>query len=336
MARPACRRSGRHRQRAHGVVPSAGASRWRRAETGGNSRHSGWLCRRRRIEGRARRRFARRTVFDRARTHRRQCHDGRRRQCAGEGRLMSAGSAGKLIGVGVGPGDPELITLKAIRALAEADVVAHFAKAGNSSHARAIAAQHLRPQVIELPLAYPLTTELPKCSDGYRDALRDFYDEAAAEIAAQLEAGRTVAVICEGDPLFYGSYMHLHTRLAARFPTEIVAGVTGMSGCWSAAGMPMAQGDDVFIVLPATLPETELMRRLTEADAAVVMKVGRHLPKLRRALQASGRLSRAIYVERGTTAAEKMIPLSAKLDDEAPYFAVVLVPGWQERPGAEK
>ena len=141
-------------------------------------------------------------------------------------------------------------------------------------------------------------------------------------------------MICEGDPLFYGSYMHLHARLAARFPTEIVAGVTGMSGCWSAAGMPIAQGDDVFTVLPATLPEGELARRLAEADAAVVMKVGRHLPKLRRALATSGRLPRAIYVERGTMAEEKMIPLSAKLDDEAPYFAVVLVPGWEERPGA--
>ncbi len=181
-----------------------------------------------------------------------------------------------------------------------------------------------------------ITTALPACSDSYRVAIRDFYDGAAAEIAAQLEAGRVVAVICEGDPLFYGSYMHLHTRLAARFPTEIVAGVTGMSGCWSAAGMPMAQGDDVFTVLPATLPEGELTRRLAEADAAVVMKVGRHLPKLRRALEASGRLPRAIYVERGTMTAEKMIPLSAKLDDEAPYFAVVLVPGWEQRPGAEK
>ncbi|MFZ0722356.1 MAG: precorrin-2 C(20)-methyltransferase [Xanthobacteraceae bacterium] len=245
-------------------------------------------------------------------------------------------SAAKLIGVGVGPGDPELLTLKAMRALGAADVIAHFAKAGNPSHSRAIAAHHLRAGVAELPLYYPVTTELPACSDGYRDAISDFYDDAAAEIAAQLEAGRTVAVICEGDPLFYGSYMHLHTRLAARFPTEIVAGVTGMSGCWSAAGVPMAQGDDVFTVLPATLPEGELKRRLAEADAAVVMKVGRHLPKLRRALEASGRLPRAIYVERGTMAAEKMIPLSAKLDDEAPYFAIVLVPGWQERPGAEK
>jgi precorrin-2/cobalt-factor-2 C20-methyltransferase len=241
-------------------------------------------------------------------------------------------SAAKLIGVGVGPGDPELMTLKAMRALREADVIAHFAKAGNASHARAIAAPHMPPEVTELPLLYPVTTELPKCSDGYRDALRDFYDEAAAKIAAQLEAGRAVAVICEGDPLFYGSYMHLHARLASRFPTEIVAGVTGMSGCWSAAGMPIAQGDDVFTVLPATLPEDELARRLRDADAAVVMKVGRHLPKLRRALQTSGRLARAIYVERGTMADAKMIPLAAKPGDDAPYFAVVLVPGWERRP----
>ena len=241
-------------------------------------------------------------------------------------------SAGKLVGVGVGPGDPELMTLKAMRALREADVIAHFAKAGNASHARAIAAPHMHPEVTELPLLYPVTTELPKCSDGYRDALRDFYDEAAAKIAAHLEAGRAVAVICEGDPLFYGSYMHLHARLASRFPTEIVAGVTGMSGCWSAAGMPIAQGDDVFTVLPATLPEAELARRLRDADAAVVMKVGRHLPKLRRALQTSGRLARAIYVERGTMADAKMIPLAAKPGDDAPYFAVVLVPGWERRP----
>jgi precorrin-2/cobalt-factor-2 C20-methyltransferase len=241
-------------------------------------------------------------------------------------------SAGKLFGVGVGPGDPELLTLKAMRALGQADVIAHFAKAGNASHSRAIVAPHLRAGVLELPLLYPVTTELPACSKEYRDAICDFYDGAAEEIAAHLEAGRTVAVISEGDPLFYGSYMHLHTRLAPRFVTEIIAGVTGMSGCWSAAGMPIAQFDDVFTVLPATLPEAELARRLSDADAAVVMKVGRHLPKLRRALKTSGRLPRALYVERGTMSEEKMIPLAAKTDDDAPYFAVVLVPGWEKRP----
>ncbi len=249
--------------------------------------------------------------------------------------MVGTANTGKLIGVGVGPGDPELMTLKATRALHQADVIAYFAKAGNPSHSRAIAEHHLRAGVVELPLDYPVTTELPKCSTGYRDALENFYARAAGEIAMHLEAGRVVAVICEGDPLFYGSYMHLHARLAPRFATEVIAGVTGMSGCWSAAGMPIAQGDDVLTVLPATLPEDELVRRLSDANAAVVMKVGRHLPKLRRALERSGRLPRAIYVERGTMAAEKMVPLTAKTDDDAPYFAVVLVPGWERRPGGE-
>ena len=244
---------------------------------------------------------------------------------------MSA-NAGKLIGVGVGPGDPDLLTLKAARALGAAEFIAYFAKAGCTSHARTIAARHLRTGVAELPLHYPVTTELPACSDGYRDAMADFYDGAAAIIATELAAGRTVVVLCEGDPLFYGSYMHLHARLAPRFTAEIVAGVTGMSGCWSAAGMPIAQGDDVFTVLPATLPEDELARRLADADAAVIMKVGRHLAKLRRALACSGRLDRAIYVERGTMADSKTIPLAVKTDDDAPYFAVVLVPGWESRP----
>ena len=129
-----------------------------------------------------------------------------------------------------------------------------------------------------------------------------------------------MVVLCEGDPLFYGSYMHLHARLAACSPAEIVAGVSGMSGCWSAAGLPIAQGDDIFTVLPATLSEAELVRRLADADAAVVMKVGRHLPKLRRALTCSGRLDRAIYVERGTMADAKMLPLADKPDDEGAVF----------------
>jgi len=244
--------------------------------------------------------------------------------------------AGKLIGVGVGPGDPELVTLKAARTLGEAEVVAFFAKRGEAGHARRIAAPHLRGGVAELPLIFPVTTEIPKGSAGYRDALCAFYDGAADKIAQELASGRNVVVLCEGDPLFYGSYMHVHARLALRFSAEIVAGVTGMSECWSAAGAPMAQGDDVPTVLPATLPEAELTRRLSDADAAVVMKIGRHLPKLRRALQCSGRLDRALYVERGTMADAKMLPLAAKRDDEAPYFAIVLVPGWAQRPGVDR
>lgn len=241
-------------------------------------------------------------------------------------------SSGRLIGVGVGPGDPELLTLKAMRALEEADVVAHFAKRGNGSNARAIVADRLKSGIEELPLFYPMTTEIEKDDPAYRRAMREFYDSAAAAVAAHLDVGRVVAVICEGDPLFYGSYMHLHTRLAGAYRTEIIAGVTGMSGCWSAAGVPIAQGDDVFTAIPGSLPEDELVRRLREADAIVVMKVGRHLPKVRRALAQAGRLARALYVERGTMPGAVMMPLVDKPDDCAPYFAVVLVPGWEQRP----
>ena len=244
----------------------------------------------------------------------------------------SVSTRAKLVGVGVGPGDPELLTLKALRALREADVIAHFAKAGNSSNARAIVASHLAPGVSELKLLYPVTTEVPNSAPAYCNKMRDFYDEAAAHVASHLDAGRSVAVICEGDPLFYGSYMHLHVRLAPRYPTEVIAGVTAMSGCWSAVGTPIAQGDDVFTVLPGTLPQSELERRLAEADCAVIMKVGRNLPKVRRALEHAGRLDGAIYVERGTMANAVVKRLNDKLDDEAPYLAVVLVPGWEARP----
>jgi precorrin-2/cobalt-factor-2 C20-methyltransferase len=240
-------------------------------------------------------------------------------------------SVGRLIGVGVGPGDPELLTLKAMRAIKEADVIAHFAKRGSCSNARAIIATELRPGIEELPLYYPLTTEVHKDDPRYRDAMRDFYDTAAASVAAHLDAGRCVAVICEGDPMFYGSYMHLHVRLAGTYPTEIVAGVTGMSGCWSAARLPIAQGDDVFTAIPGSLPEEQLVRRLREADAVVVMKLGRHLPKVRRALELTGRLARAMYVERGTMPGAVVMPLIDKQDGCAPYFAVVLVPGWEQR-----
>ena len=237
---------------------------------------------------------------------------------------------GLLIGVGVGPGDPGLLTLRAIETLKEADVVAYFAKAGNASNARTIVEDHLNG-VAELPLLYPVTTEIPKEDAGYREAIRAFYDASAQSVAKHLDEGRTVAVLSEGDPLFYGSYMHLHVRLSQRYPTEVVAGVTGMSGCWSSIGTPMTQGDDVFTVLPGTLPEYELERRLSDANAAVVMKIGRHLPKVRRALDRAGRLDRAIYVERGTMANASVMPLVDKLDGCAPYFAIVLVPGWEQR-----
>jgi precorrin-2/cobalt-factor-2 C20-methyltransferase len=239
---------------------------------------------------------------------------------------------GRLIGVGTGPGDPELLTLKAVRALAEADVVTHFAKRNSNGNARAIVGAHMKPGVIELPLHYPVTTEIDKDHADYKAQILSFYEESAAKVAAHLSVGRTVAVLSEGDPLFYGSYMHLHVRLAHRFPTEVIPGVTAMSGCWSATGQPIVQGDDVLSVLPGTMSEFELTRRLSDTDAAVIMKVGRNLPKIRRSLQAAGRLENAVYVERGTMANGASIRLADKADDRAPYFSIVLVAGWAGRP----
>ena len=241
---------------------------------------------------------------------------------------------GKLIGVGTGPGDPELLTVKAVRAIQNADVIAYFAKKGNSSNARAIVADLITTQ-IEEQLGYPVTTEIDRHHDDYKSATAGFYAEAAERVAAHLDAGRSVAVLSEGDPLFYGSYMHIHVRLAHRYPTEVIAGITAMSGCWSQAGLPLVQGDDILAVLPGTLEEDDLRNRLDNTDGAVIMKVGRNMAKIPRAIAAAGRLESAVYVERGTMANGHSMRLVDKPDDLAPYFALILLPAWTTRPLAE-
>jgi precorrin-2/cobalt-factor-2 C20-methyltransferase len=237
------------------------------------------------------------------------------------------GSIGRLFGVGMGPGDPDYLTLRAFRALQEADLLVHFCKSGVRGNARTIADAAIGRDKREAALVYPVTTELPASHRGYGQAIHAFYEQAAATLAEELEGGTTVAVLCEGDPFFYGSFMHLWRRLHDRFPTEVIAGVTGMSGCWTRAGAPITWGDDVLTVLPGTLDEADLERRLRATDAAVIMKLGRNLPKVRAALRSTGLLERAIYVERGTMADERFCPLAEKDDDQAPYFAMVLVPG---------
>ncbi|CDZ29873.1 precorrin-2 C(20)-methyltransferase [Neorhizobium galegae] len=239
---------------------------------------------------------------------------------------------GKLTGVGTGPGDPELLTLKAVRAINEADVIAFFCKKGSSGNGRAIVEAHIRPGTLELPLVYPVTVETHKDEADYRGPIADFFDRSAEDIATLLDAGKNVAVLSEGDPLFYGSYMHLHVRLANRYQAEVVAGVTAMSGCWSMTGMPLVQGDDILSVLPGTLSEEKLAERLGNTDGAVIMKVGRNLPKIRRALASVGKLSGALYVERGTMANGTAQKLEERDESPAPYFSIVLVPGWKARP----
>jgi len=239
---------------------------------------------------------------------------------------------GKLVGVGTGPGDPELLTLKAVRAIENADVLAFFCKKGSSGNGRGIVEAFIRPGTLEMPLVYPVTVESDKNGEEYRDAIAAFFDQSAKDIALHLEAGRNVAVLSEGDPLFYGSYMHLHLRLAPSYPAEVVAGITAMSGCWSMAGLPLVQGDDILSVLPGTLGEDVLTDRLSGTDGAVIMKVGRNLPKIRRALEKAGKLDDALYVERGTMTNSHAVRLVDRDASPAPYFSLVLVPGWKTRP----
>jgi precorrin-2/cobalt-factor-2 C20-methyltransferase len=241
-------------------------------------------------------------------------------------------SNGRLFGVGLGPGDPDLVTIKATKIIAAVPVVAYFAKKGARGKARAILDRWVTDTCLELPLLYPLTTETHFCDPTYVKELRAFYTKAAGAIATQLLAGRDVALACEGDPLFYGSFIHLYVRLKDRFRVEIVPGVTGMSGCWSAAKTPMVWGDDVLSVLPGTLGRAALVRHLGAADAVVIIKIGVNLAKIRAAIAEAGRLSTAIYVEHGTSETETIIPLAGKTGDHAPYFSSILIPGQGRRP----
>jgi precorrin-2/cobalt-factor-2 C20-methyltransferase len=239
---------------------------------------------------------------------------------------------GRLYGVGVGPGDPELLTVKATRIIAGAPVVAFFAKAGRRGNARGIVDCWLKPSHVELPLYYPMTDESHFDDPPYREALSRFYKESTVTIAAHLEAGRDVALLAEGDPMLYGSFMHLYVRLRDSFDVTVVPGVSSICGAWGAAGVAMTWGDDALVVLPATLPLDELTRRLALADAAVIMKIGRNFARAREALVATGMAERAIYVERATMEGERVTPLSEKEGDSAPYFSLILAPGRGRRP----
>lgn len=239
---------------------------------------------------------------------------------------------GRLLGLGVGPGDPELITLKALRLLQSAPVVGYFvakakANKGQGGNAFGIIEAHLTTAQRRLPLVYPVTTEKLEPPLTYEDVIADFYDTCAVQIAAELDAGRDVAVICEGDPFFYGSYMYLHDRLAERYEAEVVPGVCSMLGCASVLGTPLVYRNQSLSVLSGVLPEEELEQRLRGAEAAVVMKLGRNFDKVRRVLQRLGLAERAHYVERATMHNQQIVPLDQVDPLASPYFSMILVPG---------
>lgn len=240
---------------------------------------------------------------------------------------------GRIICAGLGPGDPDLISVRADRAVRAARHVAYFRKPGRPGQARRIVQGMLTADAVEYPMEYPVTTEIPFDHPDYNDALAGFYDLWAARLA-QLAQTEDVVVLCEGDPFLYGSFMHLQVRLAGLVEVEVIPGIPGMVGCWNAVGQPMTWGDDVLTVLMGTLPEADLIRHMQGSDALVVMKTGRNLPKLRRALAASGRLADTWLIERGTMPGQRIVALREVADDDCPYFAILLVHGHGRRPMA--
>lgn len=240
---------------------------------------------------------------------------------------------GRIVCAGLGPGDPELMSVRADRLVRSARHVAYFRKKGRPGQARKMVEALLAPGVTEYAMEYPVTTELPFDSSAYIDCLARFYDDWAQRLI-ELAQTQDIVVLCEGDPFFYGSFMHLYTRLQGRAAVEVVPGIPGMVGCWSATGQPMTWGDDVLTVLMGTLSEDDLVQHMLAADAIAVMKTGRNLPRVRRALARAGRLDQAWLVQHGTMQQQQMSRLADTPDGACPYFAIVLVHGQGRRPEA--
>jgi precorrin-2 C20-methyltransferase / precorrin-3B C17-methyltransferase len=247
---------------------------------------------------------------------------------------VTENAPGRLWGVGVGPGDPELITLKAARLIAAADVVAYHSGTAGRSIARTIAGDLVGDDAVEELLIYPVTTGTTDHPQGYYGAVSDFYDSSAERLAKHLDAGRDVVVLAEGDPMFYSSYSYLHDRLADRYDCRVVPGITSVSASTAALATPVARHEDVLTVLPGTLGVPELARRLAGTDAVAIMKLGRTFSGVVEALRQAGRLDEARYVERASTGAERVLAVRDVDPDRVPYFAMVLVPGSDRRADA--
>lgn len=239
---------------------------------------------------------------------------------------------GTIFGLGLGPGEPDLMSVRADRLLRHARHIAYFRKAGKPGQARQIVAGMLAEGVVEFPMEYPVTTEIPLDDPAYNHALGPFYAACARHLAGLSDQGCDVVVLCEGDPFFYGSFMHLYARLRDTHPVQVVPAITGMSGAWTATGLPITWGDDVLTVLTGTLPEADLARHMADSDALVVMKIGRNIDKVRRALETAGRMDRAWLVEYATMPCQKVMRLAEVEGRITPYFSIVLVHGQGRRP----
>lgn len=239
---------------------------------------------------------------------------------------------GTLYGVGLGPGAQDLMSVRSDRLLRSARHVAFFRKAGRSGQARKIVEGMLPDTAIEFPMEYPVTTEIPLEDPEYNRVLSGFYEDCTAHVRTILEGGEDVVTLCEGDPFFYGSFMHLYMRLKDVVPVEVVPAITGMSGAWTATGAPITWGDDVLSVLMGTLPEDVLVQHMQAADALVVMKIGRNIDKIRSALRKAGRYEAAWLVEYATMPEQTVTPLPEAEGKVTPYFSIIVVHGQGRRP----
>lgn len=239
---------------------------------------------------------------------------------------------GTLYGLGLGPGDPDLMSVRADRLLRSARHVAFFRKAGRSGQARRIAAGVIPENAVEFPMEYPVTTEIPVSDPRYNEILSAFYADCTAHLRDLSERGEDVVILCEGDPFFYGSFMHLYTRLRNEVPIEVVPAITGMSAAWTATGQPITWGDDVLTVVMGTLPESDLAWHMEHSDALVVMKIGRNIEKVRSALRRAGKYDRAWLVEHAAMPGQTVQPLSEAEGRITPYFSIVVVHGQGRRP----
>ncbi len=241
-------------------------------------------------------------------------------------------STGTVFGVGLGPGEPDLMSVRADRLLRSAQHVAFFRKAGRPGQARRIVEGMLADTAIEFPMEYPVTTEIPLTDPRYNEILSSFYAECTTHLRSLAEAGNDIVVLCEGDPFFYGSFMHLYTRLKHQIPVEVVPAITGMSGAWTATGAPVTWGDDILTVLMGTLDEATLAARMGDADAIVVMKIGRNIDKVRRALRTAGKYEDAYLIEFATMPNQSVQLLSEAEGKVTPYFSIIVVHGHGRRP----
>lgn len=239
---------------------------------------------------------------------------------------------GTIYGLGLGPGDPDLMTVKADRLLRGARHVAFFRKAGRKGQARQIVNGMIPDGAVECPMEYPVTTEIPLSDPRYNEILSGFYAECTARLRALAESGEDVVVLCEGDPFFYGSFMHLYTRLKDHVPVEVVPAITGMSAAWTATGAPITWGDDVLSTVMGTLPEDEMVAHMTRSDALIVMKIGRNIDKVRAALCKVGKYDRAWLVEFAAMPGQTVQKLSEAEGKVTPYFSIIVVHGQGRRP----